>query len=147
MLDHMVSGQQAGGLTVAEVLPPPALKYFKKMQVLANQCCQAGSLLHKAAEMGQRDAVRALLLARAVHLGPSLSSVILTSASLLSTTAFTLPSTTTVYLCANSLSPGPFPLLLSSVGLVEYGFKGIKGRKYPNLYKLKIAVFNVPMHK
>jgi len=109
MLDHMVSGQ-AGGLTVAEVL--------------ANQCCQAGSLLHKAAEMGQKDAVRALLLARAVHLGPSLSSVILSSASLLSTTAFTVPSTTTVYLCANSLPPGPFPLLLSSVGLVEYGFKG-----------------------
>ena len=100
MLDHMVSGQ-AGGLTVAEVLPPPALKYFKKMQVLANQSCQAGSLLHKAAEMGQKDAVRALLLARAVHLGPSLSSVILSSASLLST-LFTMPSTTTVYLCANS---------------------------------------------
>ena len=64
LLDHLVSGQ-AEGVTVAEVLPPPALKCFKKMQVLANQCCQAGSLLHKAAEMGQRDAVRALLLAGA----------------------------------------------------------------------------------
>ena len=101
LLDHLVSGQ-AEGVTVAEVLPPSASNIPNiLLQVLANQCCQAGSLLHKAVEMGQRDAVRALLLARAVHLGPSLSSVILSSASLLST-LFTMPSTTTVYLCANS---------------------------------------------
>ena len=35
------------------------------VQVLSSQCCPAGSLLHKAVEMGQRDAVRALLLAGA----------------------------------------------------------------------------------
>ena len=65
LLDHLVSGR-AEGVTVAEVLPPPALKYSKNiLQVLANQCCQTGSLLHKAVEMGQRDAVRALLLAGA----------------------------------------------------------------------------------
>ena len=60
-----------------------------------------------------------------VHLGPSLSSVLLASASLLASlhSLLTIPPTTTVYLCANSLPPGPLPLLPSSVGLVEYGFQ------------------------
>ena len=130
-LNALSHGQWAGrGIDCVRGASSSCLEIFQKMQVLANQCCQAGSLLHKAAEMGQKDAVRALLLARAVHLGPTLYSVILSSASPLSNTAFTMPSTTTVYLCANSLPPGPFPLLSSSVGLVECGFKGIKGCQY-----------------
>ena len=52
----------------------------------------------------------------------SFSSVILSSATLFST-LITVPSTPTVYLCTNSLPPGPLPLLPSSVGLVEYGFQ------------------------
>ena len=60
-----------------------------------------------------------------VHLGPSLSSVLLSSTSLLVSvhSLLTVPSATTVYLCANSLPLGPLPLLPSSVGLVEYGFQ------------------------
>ena len=61
-----------------------------------------------------------------VHLGPSLSSVILSSTSLLNClhSLLRVPATTTIYLCANSLpSTGPPPLLPPFVGLVEYGFQ------------------------
>ena len=64
LLDHLGSGQ-AEGVTVAEVIPLSGNVENILLQVLTNQCCQAGSLLHKAVEMGQRDAVRALLLAGA----------------------------------------------------------------------------------
>ena len=50
LLDHLAGGQ-AGAITPTEVL--------------ACQCCEAGTLLHQAVETGQRDAVRALLIAGA----------------------------------------------------------------------------------
>ena len=84
----------------------------------------------KASDLHQFSPAFARLLAcfsslPSIHLGPSLSSVILASASLLTSlhSLLRVPSTISVYLCANSLPPGPLPLLPSSVGLVEYGFQ------------------------
>ena len=59
-----------------------------------------------------------------LHLGPCLSSVLLSSPSLLSSlhSLLSLPPSSTIYLCSNSLPPASLPPLPPCLGLVEYGF-------------------------